>query len=356
MKIKINDTTTHNITSRIMLDNGYMKVPANVARSGIQEYLAEELGITDRQPDDIIKVMRLPQDVFNEDSLKTYKDADVTDNHPDDQVNANTYSSVSVGHCSSVGIKDGDFVKCNLIIKDKNAIDSINNGKVQISAGYTADYVEANDNDDYDFKQENIKINHIALVERGRAGAQVKLFDSQKAETMKTKVVLDGKGKSVEIEDKASAILINDTIETLITKNKELLTDVEKLTATVDGLKEFQEQNKLQTSDEVIKNRITEISKATKDAIVIAGSNFSCDSLNVNDIKKTALGIKRPNVKWDDKSEAYIDAAFDQALEYNEEKVIVETSNVIQNPKTTDSLYNNVKHINENAWKKTLGM
>ena len=62
-------------------------------------------------------------------------------------------------------------------MRDPIAIDEIVSGvKREVSAGYDCEYVEK----DGKIYQQNIRGNHVALVQAGRAGNRVKIKDSKK--------------------------------------------------------------------------------------------------------------------------------------------------------------------------------
>lgn len=319
MQVTVFDRSTFKITEREYMDNGFLKVPGRVARTGIQEYLACELGL-DGDPMRIIKVMRPEEEVFNADSLASYNGVDVTIEHPSKFVDSATYNQISKGTALEA-VRDGDFVKANLIIKSKDAIDAVQSGKVELSAGYSAVYDEAPSDAPYDFIQRNIKINHIAIVDRARAGRQARLFDkdpNQPEKTMK-KVVLDS-GRSVELEDGATATLIQDSFDRLNAEVKELkdsVIELETVKATSDAQAEkitkLEADLKAATDSEAINKRIQEVAKVKDSAVKIAGKDFTCDSVDVMVIKRAALAVIRDSIEWDKKDDAYVTAAFDFA-------------------------------------------
>lgn len=320
MKIQICDRMTYAISKREYTDEGFLRVPGLVARTGIQEYLASELGLPG-DPVRIVKVMRPADEVFHVDSLASYALSDVTVEHPSEMVDSSTFKTVSVGVVSGPGIIDGDFVQSDLIIKDKDAITAVEDGKVELSAGYTALYDDAvPEGADYEFIQRDIRINHVALVDRARAGAQARLFDHKPEITIMTfKVTLDS-GRTVEIADEAVATLVNDTIDRLQTESTDSKGLVEKLTASNDLLKEqLDSANKLSTP-EAIAARVAAVSKTLDMAVKIAGKEFSCDSTDLVDIQRAALASKRPSLDWAKKSDIYVQAAFDQGFESAEEE------------------------------------
>lgn len=303
-------------TARTYTDEGFLRVPGYTARIGIQEYLASELGLTDRNPNDIVKVMRPSESVFDAESLESYDGADVTNDHPSELVNPTTFKNTVVGTVRTVGVQDGEYVKAELIIKDADAIRAVESGKVQLSAGYTAVYDEAPDGAGYDFIQRDIRVNHVALVAAARAGHMAKLFDNDGVKLMK-KVVLDS-GKSVEVQDEATATLLTDTFDRLTKRAMDAESKADKMEAEKDAKDEELEEMKKVSSDEAIKQRIESVTRAALDAKRVAGKEFTCDSLDEVAIKRTALAVRFPKREWADKSADYVRASFDMEMEKEE--------------------------------------
>ena len=311
MKITINDRQTYAITRREYTDEGFLRVPGRVARSGIQEYLARELGM-DGDPNRIVRVMRPAEEVFSDASLQSYSSTDVTVEHPSGMVNADTYKDVSVGLVSGPGVRDGDFVVCDLIIKSRDGIVSAEGGKVQLSAGYSAVYDnEVPDGADYEFIQRDIRINHVALVDAARAGAQARLFDNKPEITAMIKIVLDS-GRSVEVEDQATATLISDTIERLNASVDKANATIDQVSADRDGLKAKLDDATKNSADSVVGERVQAIAKTLDRARKCVSKDFACDSVDIVAIQRAALKLKRASFDWDSKSAVYIQAAFDQ--------------------------------------------
>ena len=105
----------------------------------------------------------------------------VTLNHPKVLLDSKTTKLHQVGHAGShVRFSDG-FVEVALVITDQDAIDAVQRGDAQeVSAGYRVDYDPTPgvtpDGESYDGIQRNIKVNHIALVARARAGREARLL------------------------------------------------------------------------------------------------------------------------------------------------------------------------------------
>jgi hypothetical protein len=304
-------------SSRVYDERGFLRVTGKAARTGIYTYLAKELDLTDRDPMALVKVYRPPEEVFDSKSLATYLHSDVTNSHPPKLVDAETYKAVSVGHCLSA-TKDGDFVAVEILVKDAKAIKDIESGKAQLSPGYKTIYVAEDGvcpdtGERYEFKQTGIEVNHIAIVERGRGGAQVRIDDNNGVTPMTIKVMLDS-GKYLEVADEAAAKLVTDAIEVLTKRVADAEAKAEKAEAEKDAMEEELEKEKTKSSDAAISERIAAISTVKVDAAKVAGDTFTCDSVDPVEIKRAALAVKRPTVDWSQKSEAYVSAAFDMAI------------------------------------------
>jgi hypothetical protein len=153
---------------------GYLIATARAVRTGIQDYRASELGMVGNH---IVRVMRPEEEVFAADSLQSFSHAPVTINHPAELVDADNWRSLAVGEVSSDVLRDGEFLAVPLILKDAAAIKSVADGKRELSAGYTADMEAAPEGVGYDFVQRNIRINHLALVDKARAGSKARIGD-----------------------------------------------------------------------------------------------------------------------------------------------------------------------------------
>ena len=164
-------------TSREYTPEGFLKVSGRAAKTGIQEYLAFELELTDREPNAVVRVMRFENEVFSQDSLDSYIGCDVTIEHPETFVNSQNFKSSSVGLVTKA-VRDCDFVKVDMIVKDQSAIDAIHSGKVELSAGYQCHYEPAPQGASYDFIQRDIAVNHLVITDKARGGSQVRLNDS----------------------------------------------------------------------------------------------------------------------------------------------------------------------------------
>lgn len=200
MKITKDLATSQIGGKRKLTDEGFLIVPARIARTGIQEYRAIELGL-DGDPMRIVRVYRSPDEVFNPDSMASFENKPMTDNHPDFGVDSASWKELAVGFARDIG-RDGIFLTANLVVTDAEAIKKIEkDGKVELSNGYNAEYDwtpgVTPDGEYYDGQQRNIRGNHIALVDAARCGSACRVSDNQptnqRSNTMANrKVTIDG--------------------------------------------------------------------------------------------------------------------------------------------------------------------
>lgn len=149
-----------------------------IARTGDQQYLGREIGLTGADAERVFTVRRSPEEVFSETALASFEGKPVTDDHPPELLTPDTVTMYLKGHAENVRRGTGewqDYVVADLHVQDRGLIDAIQRGKREISCGYEYDCIR---NADGNYCQKNIRGNHIAVVERGRAGKRAAILDS----------------------------------------------------------------------------------------------------------------------------------------------------------------------------------
>lgn len=171
--------------------NGFLickNVP--IARTGKQEYLGSELGLEDERREQVVVVNREESEVFSPETLASFEGAIFTDDHPSNEVTAENVQYLQKGFAKDVrrgSGTDNDKILADIIVTDSITIGKIlNSGKREISCGYSCEYVEQNG----EFYQRNIRGNHVALVDSGRAGKNVAIKDSKVNNTRKEKFTM----------------------------------------------------------------------------------------------------------------------------------------------------------------------
>lgn len=164
-------------------NEGYFIDRPILTSCGIFEYI---------NPDgSVCRELRLPEHVFSENSLKTYKGKPIIITHEAGVVNKKNVDKEQIGTILSNGYQDEDHVRAEIIIHDTDAVKEC--GLRELSLGYNLDLIEKPgvwNGEPYDAIQTNIVINHLALVANARAGEQARLnMDSSDIELKGHKIV-----------------------------------------------------------------------------------------------------------------------------------------------------------------------
>ena len=159
-------------------DDGYLIAEAFVARTGIQLYRGDEAGLDK----DVVRVWRPESEVKDAASVRTYTHAPVTFGHPHELVTADNWSDYAKGEVSTEAEWVDGKLKLPLIVKDAATIAAIEAGTRELSAGYLCQLDHTPgvtpEGEAYDAVQRGIRINHVAVVPKGRAGAECRIGDA----------------------------------------------------------------------------------------------------------------------------------------------------------------------------------
>ena len=178
--------------TKIDEDTGYLELSGVMARTGVQDYYGLELGEQiikqhDLDPMKTYGVYRPKEEVLSDKSLDTYINKPLSDNHPKDFITVENTKDLEKGSVSNITTfnKDGiDYVKGRITVKDKHTINKALSGKVELSPGYKQKLVKEDgefQGRKYAFKQTDIEINHVALVDKGRCEGNCKITTDKKA-------------------------------------------------------------------------------------------------------------------------------------------------------------------------------
>lgn len=147
-----------------------------IARTGQQLYTSEEIPLEDTGNGEI-RIDRVPEEVFRAETIASFEGKPVTVEHPDEFVTPENWNRLAVGTVQNVrrgeGLED-DLLVADLLITAADAIAYVNEKLPELSAGYEADYEQTEPGRGM---QRNIVGNHVALVERGRAGPRCSIQD-----------------------------------------------------------------------------------------------------------------------------------------------------------------------------------
>ena len=246
--LDINTIDSKTIKYEINEDSGFMQVSGVCARSGVQEYLGSEVGLTGDDADKVFNVYRPKDEVLA--SLSSYNGAIVTDNHPlAGLVTTDSYTELSKGSTSEAVEfeRNGElFILAKATITNQDTIESIKSGKRELSAGYSRDLVKesgVHNGENYDFVQKNIRVNHVAIVDEGRCGNTCKLnLDNKGVTSMNIQI----DGRAVQMDEASVVSYIGDlkkSLDTAVEKEdetkKELDAEIESKESIVKQLAEL---------------------------------------------------------------------------------------------------------------------
>lgn len=149
-----------------------------VARTGTMVYGPNETPIAPGS-DGYVHIKREEEAVFDPIYMASLEGKTITDDHPEDDVNPDNVRDLFRGTMMNLRRGSGmqaDLLLSDLIVMERSAIKAVNDGKVEVSLGYTADYEELGPGHG---RQLNLIGNHVALVMAGRCGNRCSIGDKQ---------------------------------------------------------------------------------------------------------------------------------------------------------------------------------
>lgn len=290
---------------------------------------------------------RSPEEVFNKDSIDSFKMVPITNGHPSEMVTADNAKDLAIGMTGQKIKKiDEKYMAPFVKITDKDAVSNAKNkSKTGLSWGYKVDLVKKDgiyNGERYDYIQTKIRGNHLAIVHEGRAGSQAKLrMDEEDAVCVLNnnfnnnlnmkKIKLDGKDFEVSEEVAARVDSLEAENSVLKNKEKELSTKVDTLQGSHDALKtKLDEEMKKDHSTEVeekVKARIALIEKASD----FIKKDEDISSLSDRDVQVKAITNVCSDFKADGKSDEYISARFDTICDFRKDKNLSESIKIASN-------------------------
>lgn len=227
----MNFTDVATISGMRKRDDGSLLVNADAARTGIQIYAGSEVGKPEMAR---VRVFRGADEVFHRDSLSTFTHRPITNDHPPVMVDASNWRDYAVGQTADEVTAHDIYVRVPLMISDAATVSVVEGGKRELSVGYTCDLdftpgITKN-GETFDARQRNIRVNHIAIVDRGRAGDKCRIGDTAWIEPVITKdtkkmehmVIVDGGVVQTDAAGaaaiKALQVKIADMLNTTVSK------------------------------------------------------------------------------------------------------------------------------------------
>ena len=240
-------------------DDFPLRVRVTLAKTGVLEYVRAD-GTVSREA-------KLPEDLFHADTIASLKGAPITMEHPEGLVSpANAKELVKGSIMDSVQEKDGTLVG-NGVIYDADLITAGKAGKKkEVSMGFLHKLEEKSgeiNGDSYDFIQREIKVNHVAATDSGRAGPEVAIHLDSKQDIAVQKN--DSVTKELDNMKKVTIKLDADIIKKLADLSKMLKSkDNEHIEQATEKIAEVATELQAAVADEPAPDSLTDLAQANK--------------------------------------------------------------------------------------------
>jgi uncharacterized protein len=310
---------------------GWIRDKPVVTRVGIFEYKT----VTGK----VVKEFRSDEEVFKADSLNTLAGVPVTDGH-NGIITSNNATGI-IGTVLSPGVKADENVVADVIIHDAKKLGK----KRELSLGYVCDINNTPgewNGQRFDCMQVNIRYNHLAVVNKGRAGnARLRLdssdavsFDFEREQDMPdnnpNKLVVirldnidyhaDPEVINAYTKAQNDLVALQKRFDTLEAERDSLNTKLVDANKLVDAVKAGARSE--------VKARLELEALATKN-----GVKFDQEDTD-RVVKEKVLTKLNSSIKFDGKSDDYVDSAFDIAMTYEKDKSKKVTSQLTRIVKT----------------------
>ena len=313
---------------------GYFVADALVGKANnIQTYRAAELGLTDRDPNAVVRVFRPAEKVFAVDSLRTASRLPITIDHPvkDGQavmIDATNWREFTKGETGEEILRDGDFIRVPIRITDAGGVTAVQRDHQEFSLGYTAN-IELTpgvyDGQAYDAVMSNPQYNHLAACVAARGGSELRITDERTVPASPpiptvgvlpvTTAIVDGlpvnladatAAKAVVdklVADRDAAVVDNKAhLQTIAARDAELVSKGEEITRLTDELA------KAKLTPAQLRDAAAAHAKTIADAKRLGVT--VTDEMSADDARKAAV-----TAKLGDKAANYDDALYAVAFD-----------------------------------------
>lgn len=314
--------------------------------------------------------LRLPEEVFSDESLATLRMKPLTLLHPEEVVTPENADKLSVGSIGNDITIDHYRVYGSVSVTKADGIKAIEEKTARgLSCGYKCD-IEWTSGTwmgvPFDCIQRNIRYNHVALVPVPRAGDgnEIRMdgagtpeprenYKPTNEEKMNLKTIhLDGADFQAEPQVIAALDKAQNRLDAAEKELSQLRTDskaaAEKAAAEKASVEAERDTFK-ERLDAMEKEMPNKISEAVKSRLDIVGKATAAgvevrDDMADSDIKKAVVKKYYPNAKLDGQEEAYINARFDCACE--------QAAKEAENKSRKDAAENTSHNVNPTAQER----
>lgn len=329
------------VLAKIDEATGFLHIDANITRTGVFQY-SDRDGNTWGE-------LRTNDEVFDSRTMSSFDLVHLTDDHPAEFVDHNNVKDLMRGMVGNIR-RDGDFMRASITVTSQDLIQKVRDGKLELSCGYTATIIAddgvTDDGTSFSARQTDIRGNHVALVDEGRAGPECRLLvdrgdaftvleEKPPMETQKIKIgdaehvvpapVADALKANTRLVDEAKAYLKSKKLDQFPFKEEEEEEDEEKdkgddLTKLQDAIAALQakvDANDLDRQAEPA--RIDDRVELVADARSVLGADVATRGVSDASLMRQISLKVRPGLeaKLDShkKDTGYLRASYDAAME-----------------------------------------
>jgi hypothetical protein len=308
--------------------------------------------------------LRLKDEVFANDTIASLKNRPVTLMHPTTLVQDSDSTEIGVGSTGEDISHDDTFLSVDMMVSRKDAIEAVMSGTLRaLSLGYQCDLEDSAGvwcGVPYTKVQRNIRINHLAIVDRARQGDQARIrLDSSDA-------IMDSCSKDKEVIMPELGVINIDSVD--YQAHDKVIEKFNTLKVSFDALEQekatlVSEKTAIEADRDTLKDRLDSltaeiavlknkgIDQAAVDAAVArklrildaarkADVEVKADMAEV-DVQKAVIVKAFPKANLDGRDTVYVDARFDSAVDFidmmNEQKNDAENRKVANDHAHEDS-------------------
>lgn len=307
------------LRSPVRMDNGFVRVDAFLTKTGVFRYRNKDG--SERSE------LRLPEEVFNPDSLKSFQLKPLTDDHPPEPLTADNTGRYSKGTTGETVVQDGEHVRSTMQVWDSEMVRKLDAGKTQLSCGYSCnlEFKEGTyKGQHYDAIQRDIRGNHVALVDYARAGPTARVhMDSADGEMIAStdtgeqnkmiKYRIDG--MELEVSEAAAQALVKQDAARA-KADADAATALASLKARADALAAdlTKEQAARKDAEDPAKLRASITARVALETSARKHTDAKFDAMSDREIKVAVLAKLSPEIKTDGREDAYVQGLFDYVM------------------------------------------
>lgn len=343
-------------------EEGYIRANAVVTRTGVFNYQNADGSLR--------RELRHPDDVWDADSISSMEMIPVTNGHPIERlVSAENAKRLAIGYTGETVKKNGDLLMTKIVVTDHEGVQAVKtHGRKELSLGYTVDVEPESgiyNGERYDARQRNIRYNHLAIVDKARAGKEARIaLDAQDA----IEFIIEGKemGKRKVKIDNDEYMLDDTTADHIDRLERDLKNlseekrrvddeirmirdDLEKARAERDAERDrnkemTKERDRGMPKEMLVAMDSDDFKKAVSERVSlykVAQEHLDSeelerlDSMTNEKIMKSVISKARKSINLDGKSSVYVQAMYDTILD--EKSRVVNLDNVQFSPRTDAS-------------------